>query len=81
MIAFKSPEGLCHHARMADPSGGGGRNWRRQPRGVWAGAILIALGIYFLLANLNLLPPITWQVIWPAILIGLGVWIILRRRA
>ena len=66
---------------MADPSGGGGRNWRRQPRGVWAGAILIALGVYFLLTNLNLLPPITWQVIWPAILIGLGVWIILRRRA
>ena len=66
---------------MADPSGGGGRNWRRLPRGVWTGAVLIALGIYFLLNNLNLLPPITWQVIWPAILIGLGVWMILRRRA
>lgn len=64
---------------MADPSGGG-RNWRQLPRGVWAGAVLIGLGIYFLLNNLGLLPPITWQVIWPAILIGLGVWMILRRR-
>jgi hypothetical protein len=66
---------------MADPSGGGGRNWRQLPRGVWTGAILIVLGIYFLLNNLNLLPPLTWEVIWPAILIGLGVWMILRRRA
>jgi phage shock protein C len=65
---------------MADPSGDGGRGWRQRPRGVWTGAVLILLGIFFLLDNLNLLPPVTWQVIWPVILIGLGVWLILRRR-
>jgi hypothetical protein len=71
---------MWHDARMADPSGGGGPNWRHLSRGVWTGAILIALGIYFLLNNLGLLPPITWGVIWPVILIALGAWIILQRR-
>jgi hypothetical protein len=36
---------MWHDARMADPSGGGGPNWRHLSRGVWTGAILIALGI------------------------------------
>ena len=65
---------------MADPPGGGGRNWRHQPRGVWTGAILIVLGIYFLLNNLGLVGPITWALVWPAFLIALGAWIILQRR-
>ena len=40
--------------------------------------VLIALGVLFLLANLGILP-IHWGIIWPAILIAIGVAMILRR--
>jgi hypothetical protein len=37
------------------------------------------LGIYFLLSNLNLLTWLRGEVVWPLILIALGLWLILRR--
>ncbi len=48
------------------------------------GAVLIILGILFLLNNLNILQFPVWQVAWPILLIAFGVWVLvgtmLRRR-
>jgi hypothetical protein len=40
---------------------------------IWGG-VLIVLGGLFLLDNLGLLPVRAWEVFWPLLLIGLGVW-------
>jgi hypothetical protein len=42
-------------------------------------AVLILLGIYFLLRNLGLIDWLNGNVVWPVILIILGLWLILRR--
>jgi phage shock protein PspC (stress-responsive transcriptional regulator) len=39
------------------------------------GAILIVIGIAFLVANLNI---VTWSIIWPAALVALGVALLIR---
>jgi phage shock protein C len=41
--------------------------------------VLIVLGAYFLLRNLNLLDWLDGDIVWPVILIALGLWLILRR--
>ena len=51
--------------------------WRREY--LWP-AILIAGGVYFLLDNLGLLGWFRFDVIWPVLFIGLGVWLIVRAR-
>ena len=43
-------------------------------------AILVVVGVYFLLNNLNLLGWLRFNVVWPVLLILLGVWLIIRRR-
>jgi hypothetical protein len=40
---------------------------------------LIVIGVYFLLSNLNLLTWLHADVVWPLLLIALGVWLIVRR--
>lgn len=50
--------------------------WRREY--FWP-AVLIALGVYFLLSNLNLLTWLRGDLVWPLLLIALGLWLILRR--
>jgi hypothetical protein len=52
--------------------------WRREY--FWP-VVLVVIGIYFLLNNLNLLSWLRFDVVWPVLLIGLGVWLIFRRRA
>jgi len=42
-------------------------------------AVLIVLGVYFLLRNLNLLNWLNGDIVWPVILIILGLWLIVRR--
>jgi phage shock protein C len=42
--------------------------------------ILVVIGVYFLLNNLDLLGWFRFDIIWPVLLILLGVWLILRRR-
>ncbi|MEO6150525.1 MAG: PspC domain-containing protein [Mucilaginibacter sp.] len=41
--------------------------------GVMGGAILIVLGTVFLLNNFNLLPPISFHILWPVILVVIGM--------
>src|SRR4029077_17836527 len=50
--------------------------WRREY--FWP-AVLIVLGVYFLLSNLNLLTWLRGDLVWPLLLIALGLWLILRR--
>jgi len=50
------------------------------PRGLWAGIILIALGAYFLLANIGVLSGFRWDLFWPVVLIAIGLLILVRRR-
>ena len=38
--------------------------------------VLIVVGIYFLLHNLNLIRD---EIFWPLVLIAIGAWLILRR--
>jgi len=44
------------------------------------GFILIIIGVVFLLQNLGYISEGAWSIIWPAILIVIGLAIILRRR-
>jgi hypothetical protein len=52
--------------------------WNRSPSLFWGG-LLVIVGILFLLANLGLLNNLDWNVVWPVLVIALGVWLILAR--
>ena len=52
--------------------------WARNPSTFWGGA-LVLLGLLFLLANTGVLSNLNWNVVWPVLLIALGVWLILPR--
>src|SRR5438874_7080155 len=52
--------------------------WNRNPSIFWGGALVI-VGVLFLLANLGVLNNINWDVVWPVLLIALGVWLIVAR--
>lgn len=52
--------------------------WYRGPSVFWGG-ILVILGVLFLLANLNVLQNLDWNVVWPIIVIALGVWLLAAR--
>lgn len=43
------------------------------------GYVLVALGLVFLLGNLGAFRLVQWQVIWPAVLIALGVLLLVQR--
>ncbi len=50
----------------------------RSNRTFWS-LLLILIGVLLLLSNLGLLPVNVWPLIWPGILIVLGLWILIRR--
>jgi len=52
--------------------------WTRNPSTFWGG-VLVLLGLLFLLANTGVLANLNWDVVWPVLLIALGVWLILPR--
>ena len=49
-------------------------------RTLWLGVILIGLGAYFLISNLGLLNGFRWDLFWPAVLIAVGLFVLVRRR-
>jgi len=53
-------------------------NRSRHPSFFWGG-VLVVVGVLFLLANLNLLNNIEWNLAWPVLLIGLGLWLLVAR--
>ncbi|HSM59033.1 MAG TPA: DUF5668 domain-containing protein [Candidatus Sulfomarinibacteraceae bacterium] len=55
---------------------------RRESHSLFGPLVLIAIGVYFLLVNLSLLPDLYWQSalrLWPVLLIFLGVNLIVRQ--
>ncbi len=56
---------------MADTEGDKASERKRLP--IWA-AILILIGVYALLVNLNIIPGVNWDIFWPILLIAVGVW-------
>ena len=52
------------------------RVWRHE---LFWPAVLVVVGLYFLLHNLGLLNWLRSDVFWPLVLIALGVWLIARR--
>ena len=43
------------------------------------GAILVVVGIVFLLKNLGIMPDLAWDVIWPIAVIVLGLTMIFKK--
>ncbi len=63
----------------AGPHNWWGPGYGRRPGAVWGGAILVAIGIYFLLLNLGFLSWWRWDIFWPIVLIALGLLVLARR--
>lgn len=54
--------------------------WRSHPqRAMWLGVILVVLGFVFLLDNLGFFWWLRLDVLWPLVLIFLGVWLLITR--
>ncbi|MCD6087910.1 MAG: PspC domain-containing protein [Candidatus Hydrothermae bacterium] len=47
---------------------------------LWGGAILIIIGLYFLLRNMGFLGGLDFALVWPAILIIIGLFLLFRRK-
>jgi len=48
-------------------------------RGAVAGVILVAVGALFLASNLGLFWWWKWKILWPVVLVALGLWLLFRR--
>jgi Domain of unknown function (DUF5668) len=71
-----------HQQRMSGPWQGGWYGPWAWGGGVWPwfwGAALVLIGAYYLLQNLGLLGWLRGDVLWPSLLILLGVLMLLRR--
>jgi len=47
---------------------------------MFVGLILLVIGAVFLLRNLGYISATSWSIIWPAILIIIGLGVLLKRR-
>lgn len=52
--------------------------WNRNPSIFWGG-LLVIVGVLFLFANLGVLSNLDWNVVWPVVLIALGLWLVIGR--
>ena len=55
------------------------QRWRPRSSGFWVGGLLILLGVYFLLRNLGLLEWLNSAIVWPLVLVGVGLYLVVRR--
>lgn len=78
--ASGDPSGGPPPAGAPHPQGRWGPPYSRRPPGLWAGIILIVLGAYFLLTNLGIFSNVRWDIVWPGVLIVVGLLLLLRRR-
>lgn len=49
-------------------------------RRIWAGIILVSLGLIFLGNNFGIFRWFNWSLFWPLVLIGVGAWLMVQRR-
>ena len=47
---------------------------------MFIGIVLLLLGVSFLLKNLGVLTDVTWSIVWPIILVVLGLMMMFRKR-
>jgi phage shock protein C len=52
-----------------------------QHRSLWPGIFLVLLGAFYLLDNLHMIDWIDKHLLWPVIIIGIGVWLLIKRKA
>ena len=52
---------------------------RRGRSGIWAGLILVLVGVYFLLRNFGLVDWLRWDYVWPVVIIVAGLYLVFRR--
>jgi phage shock protein PspC (stress-responsive transcriptional regulator) len=57
-----------------------GSPYRRHSGRLWGGIVLIGVGAYLVLNNLGYLSGFRWDLLWPVLLIALGLLVLLRRR-
>jgi len=57
-----------------------GSPYRRHSSRLWGGIVLIVVGAYLVLNNLGYLSGFRWDLLWPVLLIALGLLVLLRRR-
>jgi phage shock protein C len=74
-----SPTPPASPGEPGDPVSPGVPGRRRRDRHLWAGAILIALGVIFLLDNLGLVWWFSWRTFWPGLLIAIGAMLLYQR--
>lgn len=53
--------------------------YRRHSGRLWSGIVLIAAGAYLVINNLGYLSGFRWDLLWPVLLIALGLLLLLRR--
>lgn len=53
--------------------------WQSRSGSYWLGGLLVVAGAYFLLTNLGLLKWLSWDLVWPVVLIGIGLYLVIRR--
>jgi len=62
-----------------DFRGAFGNPQRRRSGSLWGGIVLIAAGAFLVLANLGYLHGFRWDLLWPVLLIAVGLLVLVRR--
>lgn len=47
---------------------------------MFAGLVILIIGVLFLLENLGVITSGVWSIFWPLLLIAIGLWLIFKRK-
>lgn len=47
---------------------------------MFAGLVVLVIGVFYLLKNVGVIPSIAWHIVWPVGLIALGIYFVFQRR-